>query len=179
MRLLSAQTGPGCSVANGFTAQLPAVQLAQCFIKDNAGGAGQVEAADCAARRRNRQGATAEASDHLGGQAMSFAAEQEAIAILIADARVDGFGSGREGKDAKRRAAGVGPSPLERGVGVVPAHVNGVPVIEPGAAQRAIIQPEAQAADQMQSRAGRGAQAGDVTCVGRNFGFQERDVQQG
>src|SRR5262249_27971388 len=53
----------------------------------------------------------------------------------------------------------------------------GVPVIEPRAAQRAVVGAEAEAADQVQHRARGGAQAGDVAGVGRDLRFPQGHVQ--
>ena len=51
------------------------------------------------------------------------------------------------------------------------------PVIAAGPLERAIVEAEAETADQMESGAGGGAEPGDVAGVRRNLRFPKRDVQ--
>jgi len=50
-------------------------------------------------------------------------------------------------------------------------------VIQSGAPQFLVLQPEAERFDQMQARAGVGAQPHDVAGVGRNLGLIEHDMK--
>ena len=52
-----------------------------------------------------------------------------------------------------------------------------VPVIETGAAQRALVEAKAELADEVQRTSGGGAEPGDVAGVGRDFGFPQGDVE--
>ena len=52
-------------------------------------------------------------------------------------------------------------------------------VVEPGAPQLAVFEAEAEGLDEVQPRAGIGAQADDVAGVGRNPGLVEHDVKHG
>lgn len=53
------------------------------------------------------------------------------------------------------------------------------PVIEAGAAHGLIVSAEAQLPDEVQRREGRGAKAGDVAGVGRDFRLDQGDMQMG
>ncbi len=52
-----------------------------------------------------------------------------------------------------------------------------VPVIDGGAAHRALAEREAGTADDVQGRAGGHTQANDIAGVGRDFRFQQCDVK--
>ena len=57
-------------------------------------------------------------------------------------------------------------------------HIGVLVIVEPGAFERTILPAEAERFDQMQFAAGVGAQADDVTRVGRDFGLEENDGSQ-
>ena len=57
-------------------------------------------------------------------------------------------------------------------------NLDGIPIIEPGAAELGVGDFESQRLDQVETGAGGGAKAGDVAGVGRNFGVDEDDVQR-
>ncbi len=56
-------------------------------------------------------------------------------------------------------------------------YLDPLAIIQPGAAQFPVLQPEAERFDQVQARTGVGAQAHDVAGVGRNLGLIEHDVK--
>src|SRR5436190_11923204 len=53
-----------------------------------------------------------------------------------------------------------------------------LPVVHAGPFELGVVEFEAERFDQVQSRFGRGAKAGDVAGVGRDFRFEEDDVHQ-
>ena len=63
---------------------------------------------------------------------------------------------------------------LERNV---PHHIDRVPVVETSAPQRAVVEPEPEAPDQVEARPGRGAKSRDVPGVGRYLWFPQCNVQ--
>ena len=52
-------------------------------------------------------------------------------------------------------------------------------VIQPGPAQRLVVEIEAERLDEMQFGAGVGAQTNDIAGIGRNFGLIEDDGEHG
>ena len=57
------------------------------------------------------------------------------------------------------------------------AHVHGLPIIEPGALERTIVDGESERLHEMQRAAGCGAQSRDVAGIRGNLGLDEHDVQ--
>src|SRR5947209_19448365 len=86
------ETRPCISAAEGATFIVracgrtgsPGAGLAQGLVQRNADGGGEVEAADLAGRHGDEEGAAGVALEHRVRQAVRLAAEQEAVARLVA-----------------------------------------------------------------------------------------------
>ncbi|MFD2423589.1 hypothetical protein ACFSUI_05060 [Ralstonia solanacearum] len=59
------------------------------------------------------------------------------------------------------------------------AHRRVFVIVQSGAAHARVLERKAEWFDQVQLRAGVGAQADHIARVGRNFGFDENDVEHG
>ncbi|MPN04156.1 hypothetical protein SDC9_151392 [bioreactor metagenome] len=108
------------------------------------------------------------------GQAGRFAAEDEPVAGREArfGKRVRALGGERE------HALGVGAFGFDqRGEGLVDLERGVFVVVEPGALQLLVVEFEAERLDEVELAAGVGGEADDVAGVGRDFGFDENDVQ--
>ena len=81
---------------------------------------------------------------------------------------------GAEGKQALGRDIVV-----EVREGRVFSQIGKFPVVEAGPPQALVIDVEGEGVDQVELRAGIGAQANDVARVGRNFGLVEHDMKHG
>ena len=58
------------------------------------------------------------------------------------------------------------------------AHVDEVPVVDAGAAHAALVDAEAERADEVEHRRGRGAEARDAAGVRRDLRLDEDDVER-
>ena len=67
---------------------------------------------------------------------------------------------------------------LERSERVVTANVHELPVVEPSAANRVVVDGEAERADEMKRGLGRAAGPRDRAGVGRNLRFDQDDVER-
>lgn len=110
---------------------------------------------------------------HLRREATRLGSEQQRVATGKWN-----FGVRRFGVSAQAKNAATGDR-LEIGETGVTMELDGVPVVEAGAAEGALINAEAERANQVQGAIRGGAQAGDVAGVGRDFRFVKRDVQHG
>src|SRR5581483_1211101 len=79
---------------------LPAMQLAEPFVEDDADGGGQVEAADPAGGHWNAQRAVAAALDEPRRQAVRLAAKEQTVAGLVGDLGVRAGGMGAQAENA-------------------------------------------------------------------------------
>ena len=149
------------------------IDLAEGFVDHHGDGAGEVERADVL-------GLDGDAADGIGvrgqqvvGQSLGLAAEDQRVAGAVFDVRVGPGTAGAVEEKAggsERVEAG-----LPRGMDL---YLDGIPIVEAGAAELGVGDLKAQRLDQMEAGAGGGAQAGDVAGVGRDFGMDEDDVER-
>lgn len=155
------------------------MHLAEGFVKDDACGGGEVEAAHLARRHGNAQGLRTEALHHLLGQAIRLPAEDQAVAGAIVNLCIEPLPTGAVAEEAFQRSSRPRPARFEVGKRGVAIQLHGVPVVQAGAAQGALVQAKTKATDEMQCRPRGRAQPGDVARVRRDFRFPENDVQHG
>src|SRR5262245_44260565 len=105
-------------------------------------------------------------------QTARLAAEEQTVAVSVAY-----LGVGPRRVSAEANHARAAECRLERRQVVMPMDLDLPPVIAPGPAQRAVVDAEAQPADQVQRRPGGRAGTGDVAGVRRNLRFPEREMQ--
>ena len=106
-------------------------------------------------------------------QAAALGAEQQGVAVAVvhrvAAARAAG-GNAEQAARCNGAAEGVQMG-VHRDIGEFV-------IVEAGAAQARVVELEAQRFDEMQPRAGVGAQANDVARVGRDLRLEEDDVER-
>src|SRR5437762_14386376 len=90
---------PDCEGMPRAVPVLPAVQLAQRLVEDNADGGGQVETADCAGWHRNAQRPARVPLQHLLGQPPRLRSEQQTVARLILHRRVRQLATGADAEE--------------------------------------------------------------------------------
>lgn len=146
-------------------------QLAECLIGENSDRVGQVQAAGL------RPHGDAEAPVWIGlpepqGQAGGFLAEKEPASVP------------KLGLGVIPRCLGGGQPKVRNLVfvkevlyAIIDAQVHHVPIIQPRPLHCPVADVKAQGADQMQTAAGGGAGAGDVSRVHGDFRFHKNDIQ--
>ena len=158
--------------ARARLAELGEPQARQRRERHDAGGGGEVDAAHRAGPHRDPQGAIGMRGQHPGGSApVSRPNTSDRRARTRPRCTAARRSSRSTSSDQRRRGA----KGRERRVH---DDAHGVPVVEPGALEGAVVDAEAQRLDQMQRAAGRGAQPRDVAGVGRNLRFDEHDVER-
>lgn len=150
------------------------MDLAEGFVGDDGDGAGEVEGADGGGMDGDTEaGVWVCVEDGLWDSA-GFRAEDEGIAWEVGDAGVEARGGGGIEPAAGGGGGQCGFAGGPRGVEV---EGDGVPVIEAGAAEVAVIEGEAEGLDEVEVGSGGGAEAGDVAGIGGNFGIKEDDME--
>ena len=108
----------------------------------------------------------------LFGQSRGFATEDE---VIIGQEFGFGVKFGAVGFH-EPKAGGRGEALCECGPIFPSMPLDVLPVIHPGAFELGVVELEAEGLDEVQRRAGRGAKAGDVAGVRRDFGFKQDDI---
>lgn len=146
--------------------------LAEGFEEDEGDAVGEVKRARGFVIHGDAEPAVGMLVEERLGEAGGFAAEDEIVVGRELDVAVAGGAVGFD--KPKARAGGEGA----REVGpVLPAFpIDVLPIIHPGAFELLVVELKSKRLNQMQRGAGRGAEAGDVAGVGRNFGFEQNDV---
>src|SRR5260370_16811073 len=139
---------------------LPRFFLPQRLVQDDSDGRGEVEAAHSLAGDRDREDAAGMARQKLIRKDMGFAGEQENIAAPVANGRVAVAGPGAEAEETFS-----GQHRLELLNRGVPVQFHGVPVIDAGTAQRAVVEAKTEPADQAHRRTRRRAKPGAVARI--------------
>ena len=151
----------------------PAVQLAEGFVDNNGDGAGEVEGTDVVGEDGDAEYGIGMGGEDVVGEPLGFAAEDEGVAGAIVDL---GVGAGAAGAEKKKAGGLEGiEAGLPRGMDL---DVDGVPIVEAGPAELGVGDLESEGFDEMELRAGGGAEAGDVAGVGGDFGINEHDVER-
>src|SRR5262249_46327089 len=102
------------------------------------------------------------------GEADAFAAEKERIAGLKSRVEVASLGRGREQEPPSFRQAGTEVGKIEAAL-----YPNEVPIVDARAAHGLFIDAKTEEAHQVEDRCRRGAEAGDVSRVRRDFWLHE------
>ena len=146
------------------------------FKNRNGYGVGEIETALARAHGQAQALGRREGGEQIRRQAACFRAENKTVAR-------------RKGVVVRQALAARGQGKAPRGIRLagseksapirMPAHVGPLVVIQPGAAQQAVVHGKAQRLNEVQRAARIGRQADDVAGVGRNFGFNQNDVKHG
>ena len=145
--------------------------MPDCFVKDNRDGVGEVEAARGRAHRQADFLWVFQRGMNERRQSGGFAAKEKDV--IGADGRVVKTALTFGGQ---RPDVAPGDGLEKRRPVVVMVDVGELGVIQPGATQAAVVPGKAQRVDEVQHRAGIGAEADDVAGVGRDLRLVKGDV---
>lgn len=98
--------------------------------------------------------------------------KHQVIAWRVARGKIASPGVGREEVHSRTMTPLVELWPV-----LVHVHVNISPVVQAGTLERAVIEGKSEGSDEVQTRASRDAQSGNVAGVGWNFRRDQDDVQ--
>lgn len=159
--------------AGGNGASGAGVDLTEGFVDDDGDGAGEVEGADVVSVNGDATDGIGMGGEQVVGKTFGFAPEDEGIA-----GTVSGLGVGAGTAGAVKEKTGGSEGLKASGPRGMDLHLDGIPVVEPGAAELGVGDFESQRFDKMETGAGGGAEAGDVAGVGRDFRVDEDDVER-
>src|SRR5437667_11312337 len=108
-------------------------------------------------------------------QSLRFSSENEEIALTKLHLVISASGLCRQEKITGRGSL----TALQFAKRIPGPHVHFLPIIEPSSLEFAIVSREPKRLDQMERRIGRETKTADVSCVRRNFGLNQDDVEHG
>lgn len=147
-------------------------ELTQCFVKHDADGVCEVQAADIFVRHRHGETMIGISLQNRCGQAPGFASENEAIAVRKFPIDVRTIRFRREIQKSRPRQALVQPFKID-----MPVQIDVFPVIQPGPFQRPVVHPKTGHAHDMQTRKCCRAQTCDVAGIRRNLRFDKSNMK--
>jgi hypothetical protein len=150
------------------------LDLTEGFVEGDANGGGEVEASG-RIFHGDAEAAGGVLVEEGFGETFGFAAEDEAVAVVVG-----GVPEGAGGFGGEEPEAGPLPYPvLKMEPGVPEVDVAVLPVVHAGAAEGFFVEGESEGLDEVESGAGGEAEAGDVAGVWGDFGFDEGDLEHG
>jgi hypothetical protein len=109
----------------------------------------------------------------MGREALGFLTEDQKIAGMVAAFQVGSFGLFAEEVQFFQVSGG------QKGFKVFPIdNLDLGPIIEAGSLQITVVGAKTQRVDQMKYRVGSSAKAGDTAGIGRDFRFDQNDVER-
>ena len=146
-------------------------------VEGDGGGGREVQGTDVVGADGDARPGIGVGGEEGIGESAGFGAEDKGVAGAVGDGVVAAVGGGGE----EVQAVGVGGREIGEGGGPVgvDADVDGIPVVEAGAAEVFVVDGKAEGFDEVEDGSGGGAEARDVASVGRDFGMDEDDVERG